>query len=187
MTQISTKHMNLQEKYQQEVVPALMEEFGMKNKMAVPKIKKIVANIGIKEGAKDKGALEKATEQLRQITGQKPKISPAKKSIANFKIREGDPIGLTVTLRGKRMYDLLTKLIAVVLPRVRDFHGVPRRSFDGRGNYTLGFAEQIVFPEIDYAKIDRIRGLELTLVIEGSNAKISERLLELMGMPFEKK
>jgi len=181
------KPMNLQEKYQQEVIPALMEEFGLPNKMAAPRIKKIVVNIGIKEGAKDKGALEKATEQLRQITGQKPKISPAKKSIANFKIREGDPIGLTVTLRGKRMYDLLTKLVAIVLPRVRDFHGVPRRSFDGRGNYTLGFAEQIVFPEIDYAKIDRIRGLELTLVIEGSNAKISERLLELIGMPFEKK
>jgi len=169
-----------------KIMTILKEEFKITNVMAMPVVDRVVVNIGMKEAAHDKGALEKATEQLTQITGQKPKITKAKKSIANFKLREGDPVGLTVTLRGKRRDDFITKLISVVLPRVRDFHGVPVKAFDMAGNYTLGLSEQIVFPEIDYSKIDKIRGLEITLVIKRSNAKISRRLLELMGMPFEK-
>lgn len=178
--------MTLLEHYKQEVVPALMKEAGITNIMAVPKISRVVVNMGLKEAAHDKGVLEKANEQLTQITGQKVKITRAKKSIANFKLREGDPVGLCVTLRGKRMYDFMTKLFTVVLPRVRDFQGVPKKSFDGRGNYTLGMYEQISFPEIDYSKVDKIRGLEITFVINAKNAKIAELLLTKMGMPFEK-
>ncbi len=178
--------MNLVEKYQKEAKPKLMEEFGIKNPMAVPGVNKIVVNIGLKEAASDKGVLDKVSQQLAMITGQKPKVAKAKKSIANFKLRQGSPVGLLVTLRGKRMYDFMTKLFTVVLPRVRDFHGVSETAFDGVGNYTLGLSEQIVFPEIDYAKIDRVRGLEITFVIGSGDAKISRRLLELMGMPFKK-
>jgi large subunit ribosomal protein L5 len=179
--------MTLLEYYYENAVPKLMEEFGFTNKMAVPKIAKITINMGLKEAAHDKGILEKANEQLTLIAGQKPKVTKAKKSIANFKLREGDPVGLCVTLRGKRMYDFFLKLVSAVLPRVRDFQGVPKTAFDPQGNYTLGFTEQIVFPEIEYSKIDKIRGLEVTLVIPNSNAKISQRLLTLLGMPFEKK
>lgn len=156
------------------------------NIMAQPKIIKINVNIGLKEAANDKGVLDKVAQQLADITGQKAKVTRAKKSIANFKLREGAPVGLTVTLRGKRMRDFLTKLVNIVLPRVRDFHGVPAKSFDSRGNYTLGLAEQIVFPEIDYAKIDKIRGLEITIVTNAGDATMARRLLELLGMPFEK-
>ncbi len=151
-----------------------------------PKITKVVLNIGLKEAVHDKGVLEKASEQLAAIAGQKPKVTRAKISIANFKVREGDPVGLTVTLRRKRMQDFVTKLITIVLPRVRDFHGVPGTAFDKKGNYTLGFTEQIVFPEIDYAKIDKIRGLEVTLVTSATNPEQARKLLELLGMPFKK-
>ena len=142
-------------------------------------------NIGLKEAVTDKGVLAKASEQLAAIAGQKPKVTRAKTSIANFKVREGDPVGLTVTLRGKRMQDFVTKLINIVLPRVRDFHGVPTTAFDKKGNYTLGLAEQIVFPEIDYAKIDKIRGLEITLVNNADNPKSAKKLLESLGFKFK--
>lgn len=151
-----------------------------------PKITKVVLNIGLKEAVTDKGVLAKASDQLAAIAGQKPKVTRAKISIANFKVRQGDPVGLTVTLRGKRMQDFVTKLITIVLPRVRDFHGVPGTAFDKKGNYTLGFTEQIVFPEIDYAKIDKIRGLEVTLVTSATNPEQSRKLLELLGIPFKK-
>jgi large subunit ribosomal protein L5 len=180
-------NMTLNEHFQKKVVPALMEEFSIPNKMGVPKVVKVVINIGIKEAAHDKGVLEKAVEQLAAISGQKPKITTAKLSIAGFKVREGDPVGLTVTLRGKRMYDFMTKLFSIVLPRVRDFQGVSPTAFDQNGNYTLGITEQTVFPEVDYAKIDRIRGLEVSFVLKPkTDAKIARRLLTLMGMPFEK-
>ncbi len=178
--------MNLFEHYQQNVASKLAEEFGIANPMAIPKLTKVVVNIGLKEAAHDKGVLEKASAQLGDITGQKPKITRAKKSIANFKLREGDPVGLTVTLRGKRMYDFLTKLFNIVLPRVRDFHGVSTKAFDLSGNYTLGLSEQIVFPEIDYSKIDKIRGLEITIVSSAVDGKMARRLLELLGLVFEK-
>jgi large subunit ribosomal protein L5 len=178
--------MNLKDRYQTEIVPHLMEKFSIANPMAIPKINKIVVNIGLKEAAHDKGVLEKAAEQLATITGQKAKVTRAKLSIAGFKLREGEPVGLTVTLRGRSMYDFMTKLFEITLPRVRDFQGVPNRSFDKQGNYTLGLAEQIVFPEIDYAKIDKIRGLEICFVITGSQPEISRELLSQLGMPFEK-
>lgn len=178
--------MNLKQVYQEIAVTKLMEEFGIANKMAVPRIQKITVNTGVKEGANDKGVIEKVAEQVAAITGQKAKVARAKKSIANFKLREGAPIGLTVTLRGKRMYDFATKLINIVLPKVRDFQGVSDKSFDANGNYTLGLTEQIVFPEIEYGKIDKIRGLEVTIVMQSGDSKISRRLLELLGMPFKK-
>lgn len=156
------------------------------NKLAEPKVTKVVLNIGLKEAVHDKGVLEKASEQLAIISGQKPKITRARTSIANFKVRAGDPVGLTVTLRGKRKNDFLTKLFTIVLPRVRDFHGVSTTAFDKAGNYTLGLSEQIVFPEIDYAKIDKIRGLEITLVNTAKNPEAARKLLESMGMPFKK-
>ena len=178
--------MDLKKQYQEKAVPQLMGELGVTNRMAVPKMVKVVLNIGLGQAAHDKGVLDKAADQLTVITGQKPKVTRAKASIANFKIREGDPVGLTVTLRGKRMEGFLVKLITVTLPRVRDFHGVSGGAFDKQGNYTLGLHEQIVFPEIDYAKIDKIRGLEITMVTNAGDAKISRRLLELIGIPFTK-
>lgn len=179
--------MTLQEHYATIVVPQLIKEFSLANNMAVPRITKIVVNIGLKEAAHDKGVLEKVAAQLATIAGQKPKVTEAKLSIAGFKLREGDPVGLTTTLRGKRMYDFITKLVAIALPRVRDFQGVPDKSFDKSGNYTLGISEQTVFPEIDYSKVDKIRGLEITFVIANGEPIISKRLLALLGMPFEKK
>lgn len=178
--------MNLKSHYQKTVLPALMQEFKIANPSAVPRIRKVVLNIGLKEAAHDKGVLLKAESQLAAITGQKPKITKARISIANFKVRQGDPVGLTVTLRGQRMFDFLTRLFTVTLPRIRDFHGAPATSFDQTGNYTLGLTEQIVFPEIDYSKIDKVRGLEITFVTQAQNVKISRRLLELLGMPFAK-
>jgi len=156
------------------------------NTLAQPKISKIVLNIGLKEAAHDKGVLDKATEQLAVIAGQKPKVTRARLSIANFKLRAGDPVGLTVTLRGKRMQDFFTKLVQIVLPRVRDFQGVPTTAFDQKGNYTLGLTEQIVFPEIDYAKIDKIRGLEITLVTTAGDSVAAQAFLAGLGMPFKK-
>lgn len=178
--------MNLKQHYQEQVRSKLMEEFSIANKMAVPRVVKVVVNIGLKEAVSDRGVLEKTAAWLGAITGQKPKVTRAKTSIANFKVRAGDAVGLMVTLRGKRMYDFLTKLFTVVLPRVRDFSGVSPSGFDPRGNYTLGLAEQIVFPEVDYQQIDKIRGLEITLVTNAGNAKIAQRLLELLGLPFAK-
>lgn len=178
--------MTLNQKYQEEIVPALVEEFGLVNKMQAPMISRVVINIGLKEAAHDKGVLEKAAEQLAAISGQKPKVTRARLSIANFKLREGDPVGLTVTLRGRRMWNFVEKLISIVLPRVRDFHGVSTTAFDRAGNYTLGLSEQIVFPEIDYAKIDKIRGLEITFVNNAGNVTMAQRFLELLGMPFKK-
>lgn len=179
--------MNLKQTYIETIIPKLMEEFGIVNKMAVPKIHKVVVNIGLKEAAHDKGVLEKAASQLEAITGQKSKVTKAKLSIANFKLREGDPVGLTVTLRSERMYSFMTKLFQIALARIRDFQGVSLTAFDKQGNYTLGISEQIIFPEVDYSKIDKNRGLEITFVTKSPDVKIAKRLLELMGMPFSKK
>ncbi|MDO8488040.1 MAG: 50S ribosomal protein L5 [bacterium] len=178
--------MNLRTHYQDEVAPTLMKEFGLTNLMAVPKVHRVVVNIGLKEAVSDKGILEKTSGWLGTITGQKPKITRAKLSIAAFKVRAGDAVGLAVTLRGQRMYDFLNKLFNIVLPRVRDFQGVSTTAFDKKGNYTLGLTEQIVFSEIEYSQIDKVRGLEITLVTNAGDVKISRRLLELLGMPFKK-
>jgi len=175
---------NLQDKYRQEIKPKLAKEFGLKNVLAVPLVEKVVVSMGLGEGAQDKGLIEKAAEDLKVVTGQKPKVTKARMAIAGFKIRKGDSIGLMVTLRGKRMYDFLEKLVKIVLPRVRDFHGVSSSSFDGQGNYNLGISEQIVFPEIDYAKIDKARGLQITMVTNTNNKLQTKRLLEEIGLPF---
>lgn len=178
----------LQEKYQKEVIPALQKELGRTNVLSLPRPTKIVVNVGIskKEGTDTTKSLESMQAQLATITGQKPKMTAAKKSIAGFKIRAGDHVGICVTLRGTNMWEFLDKLISIVLPRMKDFQGVPRTSFDKTGNYSLGFAEQIVFPEIEYDKIDRVRGLQVTVVNSGNDPKESMRMLELLGMPFEK-
>jgi large subunit ribosomal protein L5 len=174
----------LKELYQKEVLPALMKRFGYESIMQVPKLDKVVVNMGVGEAVQNPKALEAAMEQLAAITGQKPKLTRARKSIAAFKIREGMPIGCMVTLRGDRMYYFLDKLINVALPRIRDFHGVSPKSFDGRGNYALGLKEQLIFPEIDYDKIDQVRGMD---VIIGTTARTDEEALELLrllGVPF---
>ncbi len=178
--------MNLKQKYYQEIRPKLKEGLKLQNIMAVPGITKVVVSVGLKEALSDKKVLDVVSEQLMTITGQKPVVRKARKSIAAFKLREGEPVGLSVTLRGSRMYDFLEKLTTIVLPRVRDFHGVPADSFDGQGNYSLGFAEQIVFPEIDYGKIDKIRGLEVTIVTSAKEDTKAEALLKALGMPFKK-
>lgn len=154
--------------------------------LAKPKLSKVVINTGVKEALTDKKVLESMSSQLAQITGQKPIITHARRAIATFKLRKGDPIGLKVTLRGKRMDDFLTKLISIVLPRVRDFKGVSPAGFDGRGNYTLGIKELLVFPEVDFAKIEKVRGLEITMVTTAKNDKEGKKLLEELGMPFKK-
>lgn len=179
--------MTLQEKYRQEIRPKLAKELGLDNLLAVPAVKKVVINMGLGEMARDKNLIEKATEDLKIITGQKPRINKARISIAGFKLRKGDPVGLMVTLRGKRMYQFLEKLFKIVLSRFRDFRGVPLSGFDGQGNYNLGISEQIVFPEIDYAKVDKIRGLQITFVISTKDNQQAKRLLEELGMAFEKK
>ena len=168
----------LKQKHQEEVIPALQEEFGYSNVMQVPRLVKIVVNVGLGE------ALDAAVRDISTITGQRPVITRAKKSVAAFKLREGNPIGAKVTLRGKRMYDFLDRLLNVALPRQRDFRGVSRDSFDGRGNYTLGLREQLVWPEIDYDSIDRVRGMEVTIVTTAKTDEEGSRLLELLGMPF---
>jgi len=169
-----------------DITKTMMKEFNIKNVFAAPKITKVVLNIGLKEAAHDKGILEKTEGWMTAISGQKPKITHVRTSIANFKVREGDPVGLTVTLRGAKMQDFITRLTQIVLPRVRDFHGVSVTAFDPVGNYNLGLSEQIVFPEVDYGKIDRIRGFQITFVIANSNPTMSKRLLELSGIPFKK-
>lgn len=176
----------LEEKYKKEIVPQLTKELGVKNALAVPRLLKVVVNIGVKEGISDKTAFESASQSLAVITGQKPRIARAKKSVASFKLQAGDPIGLVVTLRRRRMYDFLEKLFKIVLPRMRDFQGMPTKGFDGHGNYTLGIPEQIVFPEVDYAKIDKVRGLEITIVTTTDSDEQAKRLLELLGMPFKR-
>jgi len=168
----------------QKLIPELEKTLGVKNPMAVPKILKIVINVGLKEALTDKKVIEVFSGQLALITGQKPAVTKAKKSISAFKLRAGDKIGLKVTLRGRRMYDFFERLVSIVLPRVRDFHGVLRESFDDQGNFSLGLKEQIVFPEIDPATIDKIRGLEITIVTTAKNAKEGTILLEKLGMPF---
>lgn len=175
----------LQETYRTQVLPRLVEEFKLDNLMAAPRVTKVIVNMGIGD-VKDNKEREKAIEEFASIVGQRPSLRPARKSIAGFGIRKGDPVGLSATLRGKRMYAFLEKLTGVVLPRLRDFRGVSRKSFDGRGNYTLGIAENAVFPEIDLGRVSKVRGLEVTIVTSTRDQKMSERLLEELGMPFEK-
>ena len=171
-------------RYREEIVPQMMQEFGYKNVMQVPKLQKIVINIGLGEAVQNAKAIDAAVGDLTAIAGQKPVVTRAKKSIAAFKLREGMPIGAMVTLRGQRMYEFLDRLTAVALPRIRDFRGVSPNSFDGRGNYTLGLREQLAFAEIDYDRIDKVRGLELSIVTTARNDEEGRRLLALLGMPF---
>jgi len=174
----------LREKYKKEVTPVLIERGGYKNVMQVPRLEKVVLNIGVGEAISNAKALEAAEKDLATIAGQHPVTTRAKKSIANFKLRAGMPIGLKVTLRGERMYDFVDKLVNAVLCRIREFQGVPRDSFDGRGNYTLAFREQTAFPEIEYDKIDKVRGLEVSIVTTAKTDEEGRLLLELLGMPF---
>lgn len=174
----------LKERYQKEVVPALMREFGYSNPMQVPRLQKVVVNVGLGEALQNPRALDAASQDIATITGQKPVITRAKKSIAGFKVRQGNPIGVMVTVRGDRMYEFLDRLMNAALPRIRDFQGVPTDAFDGRGNYSLGIREQIIFPEIDYDRIDRIRGFQVTIGTTAATDEEGKRLLELLGMPF---
>lgn len=175
----------LREKFTKEAGD-MQQKLGLKNPMALPKLSKIVVNMGVKDAAVDGKRVEQMAPILSQITGQKPKTTKAKKSIASFKLREGQTIGLMVTLRGDRMYDFFQKIVSVVLPRLRDFHGVSKKGFDGKGSYSLGFSEYSVFPEINPGKVDRIQGLEVTIVTTAKNDKEGELLLQSLGMPFKK-
>lgn len=174
----------LRERYREDIVASLQRELGYKNVYQVPKLEKIVVNVGLGEAILNGRALEAAVDDLATITGQKPVVTRARKSVASFKLRAGMPIGAMVTLRGERMYEFLDRLVSVALPRIRDFRGVSPNSFDGRGNYTLGLREQLMFPEIDYDQIDRIRGLEVSLVTTAKSDDEGRRLLALLGMPF---
>jgi large subunit ribosomal protein L5 len=174
----------MQERYIKEVVPVLVKDFGFKNVMQVPKISKIVVNMGMGGASQNIKILDAAVEELSRITGQKPLVTKAKKAISNFKIRENMPIGCKVTLRGTRMYEFLDRLINIAIPRIRDFRGVSSRSFDGRGNYTLGIKEQIIFPEIEYDKVERVHGMDVCIVTTARSNEQAKRLLQLMGMPF---
>ncbi|MCJ7796063.1 MAG: 50S ribosomal protein L5 [Thermoleophilia bacterium] len=174
----------LQERYQKEIVPALIEEFGYKNIMQVPRVTKLTLNMGVGEASQDAKALEEASKQLGQITGQKPQVRRARKSIANFKLRTGMPVGLRVTLRGDRMWEMLDRLLSIALPRIRDFRGIPASGFDGRGNFNLGLREQTIFPEIDYDKIDRVRGLDIAITTSAETDDEGRVLLKKLGMPF---
>ena len=176
----------LEEKYKKEVAPALMEKFGYKNIMEIPRLDKIVINMGVGDSKDNSKALEKAVEELELITGQKPVITRARKSVANFKLREGMPIGTQVTLRSDKMYYFMDKLVSVSLPRVRDFRGVSANSFDGRGNYALGIKEQLIFPEIEYDKIDKVRGMDIIFVTTAKTDEEARELIKLLGMPFSK-
>ncbi len=176
----------LLERYRKEVVPAMMREFGYKNVMQVPRIEKVVLNIGMGEALQNAKALDAAAADLRTITGQQPVFTKAKRSIAAFKLREGNTIGVTVTLRQERMWSFLDRLMSVALPRLRDFRGVSPDSFDGRGNYSLGLREQLLFPEIQYDKIDKVRGMAITIVTTAKTDEEGRRLLALLGMPFRK-
>ncbi|MDN4527188.1 50S ribosomal protein L5 [Fictibacillus fluitans] len=176
----------LQERYKSEIVPSLVEKFNYTSVMEVPKIEKIVINMGVGDAVSNSKVLDTAVEELTTIAGQKPVITRAKKSIAGFKLREGMPIGTKVTLRGERMYDFLDKLISVTLPRVRDFRGISKKSFDGRGNYTLGVKEQLIFPEIDYDKVNKVRGMDIVIVTTANSDEEARELLTQVGMPFQK-
>jgi large subunit ribosomal protein L5 len=176
----------LKEKYQSEVRKKLQDEFDIKNPMAIPKVEKVVLNMGVGEAISNIKVLDNAVEELATITGQKPVITKAKKSIASFKLREGQSIGTRVTLRGEKMYEFLDRLINIALPRVRDFRGVPTKSFDGRGNYTLGIRDHVIFPEIDVAKIDKSKGMNITIVTTAKNDEQARFLLRELGMPFGK-
>ena len=176
----------LQEKYNNQVAPAMMEKFGYKNIMEIPKLDKIVINMGVGNAKENPKGLEKAVEEMELISGQKPVITRARKSVANFKLREGMPIGAKVTLRSDKMYYFLDKLVSVSLPRVRDFRGVNPNAFDGRGNYALGLKEQIIFPEIEYDKIDQVRGMDVIFVTTAKTDEEARELLKLLGMPFSK-
>ncbi|PWM51596.1 MAG: 50S ribosomal protein L5 [Clostridiales bacterium] len=174
----------LKEKYINEVVPGLQEKFNYSNVMAIPKLDKVTINIGLGEAVANPKAVDAAMNDLMAITGQKPVVTKAKKSIATFKVRQGMPIGVKVTLRGERMYEFVDKLVSIALPRVRDFHGVSPKSFDGRGNYSLGLKEQLIFPEIEYDKVDKVRGLEVVFSTTAKTDEEGRELLKLLGMPF---
>ena len=176
--------LRLKEKYDNEIVQALQENLNLKNVMQVPRVEKVVLNIGLGEALENAKALDAAVEDLTKITGQKPVVTISRNNIANFKLREGRAIGTKVTLRGERMWSFLDRLMNVALPRMRDFRGVNPNSFDGRGNYTLGFTEQLIFPEIDYDQIDKIRGFEVTIVTSAENDEGGRELLRMLGMPF---
>lgn len=176
----------LQQKYTNEIAPQLMKDLQIKNRMAVPKLVKIVVNVGLGEAIADKKVMEKMMAQLAVIAGQKPQITRAKRAISTFKLRAGDAIGLKATLRGKRMYDFLTKLVSIALPRVRDFRGMSAKGFDERGNYTMGISEQTIFPELEYSSVDKVRGFEVTFVTTAAKDSDAKMLLTLLGMPFEK-
>ncbi len=177
---------NIKKTYQEDIVKKLQDELKVRNIMAVPALKKIVVNIGVRNAEADKKNMEVASQVIAQITGQKPKVTAAKKSISAFKLREGDKIGLVVTLRGKRMYDFFEKIVTIVLPRIKDFHGVKNNSFDTRGNFSLGLSEYSVFPEVDLGKVERIQGLEVTIVTTAKDKKGAFALLKHLGMPFQK-
>lgn len=176
----------LQEKYNTEVVPSMVDKFEYSSVMQAPKVEKIVINMGVGDAVSNSKNLDKAVEELTLISGQKPLITKAKKSIAGFRLREGMPIGAKVTLRGDRMYEFLDKLVSVALPRVRDFHGISKNAFDGRGNYTLGIKEQLIFPEVDYDMIDKVRGMDIVIVTTANTDEESRELLTQLGMPFQK-
>ena len=174
----------LKEKYQKDVVPALQKEFGYTNVMAIPKITKVVVNMGLGEATQNAKIADTGADEIARVTGQKPVITRSKKSIAQFKLRKGMPIGAMVTLRGERMWDFLDRLVSVALPRVRDFRGVSPKGFDGRGNFTLGLKDQLLFPEIDYMKVDKARGMNVSVVTTAKTDEEARKLLQLMGMPF---
>ena len=174
----------LKERYQKDLGPALAKEFGIKNPMAIPRLEKIIVNMGMGEAIANAKVLDTAVDELRAIAGQKPVITKAKKSIASFKLRQGMPIGVMVTLRGERMYEFFDRLVSVALPRVRDFRGVSPKAFDGRGNYTIGIREQLIFPEIDFNKVDKLRGMNISIVTTAPNDDQARSLLKGLGMPF---
>jgi large subunit ribosomal protein L5 len=174
----------LRDKYKNEIAPALAKEFGIENPMAIPKVEKVIVNMGVGEAIANSKVLDTAVEELRSVTGQKPVVTKAKKSIAAFKLRQGMSIGTMVTLRGERMYEFLDRLISVALPRVRDFRGISGKAFDGRGNYTLGVREQLIFPEIDFNKVDKTRGMNISIVTTAKSDEQARSLLKALGMPF---
>ncbi|MEH7383176.1 50S ribosomal protein L5 [Bacillus sp. JJ1533] len=176
----------LKEKFQKEITPALMSKFNYKSVMQVPKVDKIVINMGVGDAVQNSKVLDNAVEELAALSGQKPVVTRAKNSIAGFRLREGMPIGAKVTLRGERMYEFLDKLVSISLPRVRDFRGVSKKSFDGRGNYTLGVKEQLIFPEIDYDKVSKVRGMDIVIVTTANTDEEARELLTAFGMPFQK-
>jgi len=174
----------LKERYQKEVAPAIAKEFGIKNPMAIPRVSKVVLNMGMGEAIANAKILDTAADELRAITGQKPVVTKAKKSIASFKLRQGMPIGVMVTLRGDRMYEFLDRLVSIALPRVRDFRGISPKAFDGRGNYTIGVREQLIFPEIDFNKVDKLRGMNISIITTARDDEQARALLKGLGMPF---